>query len=170
MTDGLTDSIKLTTLAEVIAQRNSTVNGGSHYLAAVSYPETYSSTTFVPVRLELSPTPSAVESITLAYRASWKELLSETDATEYVDIPVFAEAALISLVRAFALGYEEGDMTRLIMEAEASPVFQQALATDGLMQPDYGPLAGGSVQGGFESGRLPFNTIGEPFDGAPYNG
>ena len=169
MQDGLSDSIQLTTMAKVVAHRSSSISSNSHYLASVAFPETYAPPAsenpdvFVPIRLELSPTPSAVEGITLAYKAAWVDLSSieDQDPIRYINVPPYAEAALISFVRAFALGYEEGEMTTRIMEAQASPVLQQALAADGLVQPEYGPLSGGSVFGSV-SGRLPFNTLPGP--------
>ena len=169
MQDGLSDSIRLTTMAKVVAHRNSSISGNSHYLASVAFPATYSASSasdpdeLVPIRLELSPTPSAVEGITLAYKAAWVDLttVDDEDPVRYVDVPPFAEAALIAFVRAFALGYEEGEMTTSIMEAQASPVLQQALAADGLIQPEYGPLSGGAVSGS-GSGRLPFDTLPGP--------
>lgn len=157
MQSGLTESIQLTTLEQVIKVRNSSISTGSNYMATITWPENEVATT--PPRLELAPTPSSQDTIVVAYLSGWQQMEQDT---ETVKVPAYAEAALIQMVRAFALGYEEENMSQRILEVEQGPIFQQALTSDGLTQNHYGPLQNGVVNSTHDSRRLPFDAISNP--------
>jgi hypothetical protein len=157
MKDGLTDSIRLTTLQEVVRTRNTSISTGANYIASIVWP-TGSGKALKPPMLELAPTPTTADVVTLTYLQSWQEL---TEPTVEAPVPSFCEAVLVQTVRAFALGYEEENMTQRLMEVEQSPLFQRALMHDGLTQPHYGPITNG-VGTSSMSSRLPFDTIANP--------
>tara|TARA_R110002012_G_scaffold72122_2_gene184556 strand:+ start:486 stop:1184 length:699 start_codon:yes stop_codon:yes gene_type:complete len=157
MKDGLTDSIRLTTIEEVVRSRNTSISVGSNYIASIVWPiggDKYSK----PPLLELAPTPNSSDVVTLSYLTSWQDM---GDESGNAPVPSYAEAALIQTVRAFALGYEEENMAQRLMEIEKSPLFVKALAHDGLVQPHYGPLKNG-VGSMYGDRRLPFDTIANP--------
>lgn len=157
MKDGLTDSIRLTTLEEVVKVRNSSISTGANYLAAITWPEVDIDTE--APRMELAPIPTSEDVITVSYMAVWEEL-SEEDAP--AKVPPYAESALIQMVRAFALGYEEENMSQRIMETVAGPIFEQAFLSDGLVQNNYGPIQNGVFGALHENRRLPFDAIANP--------
>lgn len=162
MKDGLTDSIRLTTIDEVVEARNSTISTGANYLAAIVWPEAYGTGQAEQfARIELAPTPTAVDEIVVVYKSKWMDFsINDSDDTK-PSIPLMAEAVLFSFVRAFALGYEEGNLAQRLYEVESSPQFQALSSSDGLIQPEYGPLRNGVV-GGWGHSRLPFDTLPGP--------
>tara|TARA_R100000664_G_scaffold31454_1_gene45060 strand:+ start:489 stop:1187 length:699 start_codon:yes stop_codon:yes gene_type:complete len=157
MKDGLTDSIRLTTIQEVVRTRNTSISTGANYIASIVWPEGSAKANKPPI-LELAPTPTSADVLTLTYLQSWKEL---SESTESAAVPQFCESVLVQMVRAFALGYEEENMAQRLLETEQSPLFQRALAHDGLVQPDYGPIMNG-VTSSNRNNRLPFDTIADP--------
>lgn len=159
MKDGLNDSIELTSYDHMLMIRNGNISTGAHYYATVVWPDPYLGETQQYPRLEIAPTPSASDTITLAYRAAWPDLTDDTDTAQ---VPPFAESVLISFVRAFAQGYEEEGMAQRLVEVEMSPIFHRASVHDGMIQPSYGAIRGGAVGRAREGGRLPFNTISDP--------
>jgi hypothetical protein len=163
MKDGLTDSIRLTTIEEVVDVRNTTISTGNNYVAAIVWPVAYGTAGQEQhPRLELAPTPTTVEELTLVYKAKFEEF-QESDTDETVaKVPSMAEGVFTALVRAIALGYEEENMTQRLMEVEASPVFQRLLVSDGFLQPDYGPLRNGAVGGINQYARVPFSELPGP--------
>tara|TARA_R110002073_G_scaffold199750_3_gene358866 strand:- start:437 stop:1141 length:705 start_codon:yes stop_codon:yes gene_type:complete len=159
MEDGLNDSIQLTTYDHVLMVRNGDISTGAHYYATVVWPEPYADDDQQHPRLEIAPTPTAEDNITLAYRALWSELSADDDIAQ---VPPFAEALLIFHVRAFAQGYEEEGMAQRLIEVEMSPMFQRVAIQDGMIQNTYGAIRGGMVGRNREGGRLPFNAIQDP--------
>ena len=157
MKDGLTDSIRLTTIEEVVRTRNSSISTGANYIATVAWPVGGSKDDKPPM-LELAPTPVSADVITLSYLTSWNDLSSPEDVAA---VPKHCESSLIQVVRAFAMGYEEENMAQRLMEAEQSPVFSRALSQDGMIQPHYGPIANG-VTSSYGNRRLPFDTVADP--------
>jgi len=162
MKDGLTDSIRLTTIEEVVDVRNTTISTGNNYVAAIVWPVAYSGQQEQFPRLELAPTPTTEEEITLLYKAKFRDFTSDDQDTSVAKVPPMAEGVFIALVRAIALGYEEENMTQRLMEVEASPVFQRLLVSDGFLQPDYGPLRNGAVGGINQYDRVPFSELPGP--------
>ena len=157
MKDGLNDSIELAPFDYVLKIRNGSISTGAHYYAAVVWPDIYDGDGDRQYpRLELAPTPSASDTITLAYRVGWEDLENHDDVAQ---VPTFAETTLIVYVRAFAQGYEEEGLVQRVAEVEASPIFQRALVQDGMIQPSYGPIRGGMVGRARSEGRLPFNAL-----------
>lgn len=157
MKDGLNDSIELAPFDYVLKIRNGSISSGAHYFAAVVWPEIYDSVNDLQnPRLELAPTPTGTDKITLAYKASWEELINDDDIAQ---VPPFAEMTLITYVRAFAQGYEEEGLAQRVAEVEISPIFQRATVQDGMIQPSYGPIRGGMVGRARGEGRLPFNAL-----------
>lgn len=162
MKDGLNDSIELTSYDKLLLIRNGSLSTGRQFHAAISY---YDSTAVdntavaVKPRLELAPTPTAVDQITLVYRAKWSDLSSDEDIAT---IPDWAESLLIMYVRAFAQGYEEESFMQRVAEVDSSPMFHRTAIQDGMIQPEYGPLEGGHITSYRTHSRLPFDTISDP--------
>jgi hypothetical protein len=163
MKDGLNDSIQLTTYDHVLMVRNGDIASGAHYYATVVWPQPYvagdEDYTKVPPRLEIAPTPTGEDEMSIAYRASWSDLELDTDAAQ---VPPYAEALLIAYVRAFALGYEEEGLGQRLFEVEAGPLYERASIADGMIQNTYGQIRGGMVSRNREGGRLPFNAVQAP--------
>ena len=157
MKDGLTDSIRLTTLEEVVRTRNTSISTGANYIVTIVWPVANAKATKPPL-FEIAPTPTTSDVITLSYLSSWTDL---TEPSANAPVPSFCESVLIQMVRAFALGYEEENMTQRLMEVEQSPLFAQAMTHDGMVQPHYGPIMNG-VGTANRNNRLPFDTIANP--------
>ena len=162
MKNGLNDSIELTSYDKLLLIRNGSISTGRQFHAAVTY---YNATGVADTsaalspRLELAPTPTAVDQISILYRAKWTELSSDTDIAA---VPDFAESLLVLYVRAFAQGYEEENFIPRVGEVDNSPIFHRVSVQDGMLQPEYGPIDGGHISSYRTSGRLPFDTIGDP--------
>jgi len=164
MRDGLNDSIELTSYDKLLLIRNGSLSTGRQFHAAVSYYNATgddSPTAALTPRLELAPTPTAVDTIDIIYRAKWSELSDDDDIAA---VPDFAESLLILYVRAFAQGYEEENFIQRVMEVDSSPMFHRTAIQDGMIQPEYGPIDGGHISGARSGGRLPFDTIANPQD------
>ena len=162
MKDGLNDSIELTSYDKLLLIRNGSLSTGRQFHAAISYYDstgTESTTVALKPRLELAPTPTAVDQISLVYRAKWPNLSADTDIAP---IPEGAESLLIAYVRAFAQGYEEENFMQRVAEIDASPLFHRTSVQDGMIQPEYGPLEGGHIASYRTHSRLPFDTISDP--------
>jgi hypothetical protein len=159
MKDGLNDSIQLTSYDHVLMVRNGDISTGAHYYATVVWPEPWFDDTQQYPRIEIAPTPTADDTITIAYRSAWIELVADGDIAQ---VPPFAEALLIAYVRAFSQGYEEEGMAQRLVEVELSPVFQRVAVQDGMIQNTYGEIRGGMVGRNREGGRLPFDSIKPP--------
>lgn len=79
------------------------------------------------IQLTAAPTASLASAITIAYTRQWVDVESDLDV---VDIPVWMEALLIRLVRAYARGYEGGDIDGEMLKVEASPILHAAKLQD----------------------------------------
>ena len=109
--------------------------------------------------MELHPTPTSADSVVVAYRSDWSELTSDE---EYAHVPGYAESVLISLVRAFALGYEEDGLEVRVAEVQNGPLFQRLLEKDGIIQPDYGPIKNGALSQVVSGYHLPWDSTSDP--------
>lgn len=162
MKDGLNDSIELTSYDKLLLIRNGSLSTGRQFQAAVTYYDSRAVTdTAVALtpRLELAPTPTAVDQISIVYRSQWAKLSADTDVAT---VPDFAESLLILYVRAFSQGYEEENFIQRVMEVDSSPMFHRTAIQDGMIQPEYGLIDGGHISGVRTGGRLPFDTISDP--------
>ena len=102
MKDGLVQTFSFTTFDDLIHRRRTNTGATSHYWIAIAYPGMSTNQTEVPrPRLELYPTPTTGDEMTIAYRAKWVDLDEDDDIAM---VPDFAESCLIALARAFALG------------------------------------------------------------------
>ena len=104
-----------------------------------------------PPRLEIWPEPSSTTStqpIHLWYRAGWVDLYNTTDVA---DVPRYAHMALIQVVRAIASGIQEnllepkGGVEAYLEGVVGGKIWEACVTTDGLQQPDYGPMKGGAI-------------------------
>lgn len=91
--------------------------------------------------------PSASDSTTGAmrifYRSRWTAVTTDT---EDIDIPEFVESLFLWIVRAFASGYERGGVASIhqrLAEVRASPIFGDAVRSDGRVQPYTGTIRNG---------------------------
>ena len=160
MKDGLIQTFTFTTFADLLHRRRTNTGATSHYWIAISHPiPEDESAEMPPPRLELYPTPTSGDEITLSYRARWRVLKEDSDVAA---IPDFVDSSLVALVRAFALGYEEEGLEVRVSEVERGPLWQRALEKDGIIQPDYGPLRNGALSMIEPRHNLPWDTTANP--------
>lgn len=98
------------------------------------------------IELSYAPTESENETFLLPYYARWAEVSKDTDI---IPVPAFIEPLYLSIVMAFAQGYDEADEGSLDMrlaEIAAGPIFQNCKQRDGSLQPSIGMMRGGAVQ------------------------
>lgn len=132
-----------TTHDEILRFRQHPIEAVGGYYGAVVY-ELATGSTEGPLtpRLELYPTPTANDAnfIELGYRAGWQRVVDDDDPLR---IPHWIESLYNQILRAWARGYEEEDAAALDTRLEIianGRVFQQAVQSDGRIQPDYGVL------------------------------
>jgi hypothetical protein len=160
MKNGLVQTFSFTTFDDLIHRRRTNTGATSHYWIAISYPSMTTDQTAVPgPRLELYPTPTTGDEMTIAYRAKWVDLDEDDDIAM---VPDFAESCLIALARAFALGYEEEGLEVRIAEVEMGPVWQRALEKDGIIQPTYGEIRNGALSMIQPRHNLPWDSTANP--------
>lgn len=162
MTEGLNFGVTFTTPQQVAAHRATTVTvSQNYYWASIIFPsQVATSVAPPPPRIEIWPTPAAdnLGVFTLWYRSKWVDLIHQTSDTTAVEvddvanIPDYAEAAFLQFVRAFVAGWGErltepqGGVDGILARTLQGPVWQAAVATDGLVQSDYGMQVGGAIQ------------------------
>jgi hypothetical protein len=150
-----TYGLMLTTPQEVANLRAaSTTVTANYYWATIVHPaQSARDEPPPPPRLEIWPTPSSgttTHPIHLWYRAAWVDLYNSTDVA---DVPRYAHMALIQVVRAFAAGINEnllapgGGLEGYLDNVLGGRVWEAAVTTDGLQQPDYGPIGPGAIEG-----------------------
>ena len=93
------------------------------------------------------------------YRSKWVELVTDSDNAM---VPDYAESALIALVRAFALGYEEEGLEQRLGEVEGGVMYLRLKEKDGLIQPEYGPLRNGALYMSTPSYQIPWDSTADP--------
>lgn len=153
---------EMTTFDAIANMRANVVTVTGKLWAAIVHPAQANQTSAPPVpRLELYPTPSdsITDAITIFYRAGWTEL---TDDTHLANIPLYTEALLVQLVRAFARGYEEDQLDDLVDRVVGGQIAQRAIEYDGAVQPDYGPIEGGAVQTAGVFRQYQASTVPDP--------
>lgn len=99
-------------------------------------------------RLELYPTPNAVETIGLFYRAGWQEPLAASGDAARIAVPLDWEPLYIEALIAYAMGTEERDVATVTARLDAlrvSDMYQRLVRQDGMSQSNYGPSRGGAV-------------------------
>lgn len=162
MKNGLNDSIELTSYDKLLLIRNGSLSTGRQFHAAISYYDSTGvtdTTIAVTPRLELAPTPTGVDQISIFYRSKWAGLSNDSDIAP---VPDWAETLLISYVRAFAQGYEEENFMQRVAEIDQSPLYHRTAVQDGMLLPEYGPIEGGHISSYHTNQRLPFDTIADP--------
>tara|TARA_R110000824_G_scaffold270913_1_gene459408 strand:- start:113 stop:712 length:600 start_codon:yes stop_codon:yes gene_type:complete len=160
MTDGLVRSFTFTSFHDLVQRRSTSTGATNHYWLAVTHPApSNDGEPFPSPRLELYPTPTSTDQITIAYRANWVPLVTDSDIAL---IPDYAESALIALVRAFALGYEEEGMEMRVGEVESGVMWLRLKEKDGLIQPDYGPLRNSALSMSRQGYQLPWDSTANP--------
>ena len=160
MSDGLVKSIHFTTMDDLVERRTTAIGQSQEYWAVILHPTSEATTGGAEApRMELHPTPTSADSVVVAYRSDWFELTSDE---EYAHVPGYAESVLISLVRAFALGYEEDGLEVRVAEVQNGPLFQRLLEKDGIIQPDYGPIKNGALSQVVSGYHLPWDSTSDP--------
>jgi hypothetical protein len=96
------------------------------------------------LRVELYPTPSSVQTLRMLYRTRWPSVEADTPAETAIDVPDYAEQALIEYVRAVAESYEDGTagvgLTQRFAAIEQGPAFRSLVVADSEIQGSYGSL------------------------------
>ena len=161
MDSGLVKAIHFTTMDELLERRTTAIGQSQVYWAVIVYPDPTSTSSDVETspRIEIHPTPSSADKIRIAYRCKWRDLSADDDA---VISPDYAESALISIVRAFALGYEEAGLEVRLAEIENGPIYRRLLEKDGIIQPDYGVIRGGALSQASSRVNLPWDSTADP--------
>ena len=183
---GSLSGVQLTSYQDLLRKKSSSVNlgAGSTYWAAVGHGRdrvgtnvsTVDSNPFgsaeeaTPV-LEIWPSPTVNETaaITIYYRAGWPfdlYTLSNNPDAMGLRIPRYLEAFFIQIVRAFAQGYEDSDVSMLDQRLTGllqGSLFSTAVIRDGSVQPHLGVIQNGAAErmhgiSGFEN----FNSISAP--------
>ena len=54
--------------------------------------------------------------------------------------PYYLDPLYVQYLRAFALGYEQGQLSEQLLQIEAGPIYQRMISRDGLIQNTYGKL------------------------------
>lgn len=160
MKDGLVQTFTFTTFDDLIHRRRTSTGATNHFWIAISYPRIESDQLGVPMpRLELYPTPTTGDQLTVSYRAKWEDLIDDDDIAQ---VPDYAESALIAMTRAFALGYEEEGMELRVAEVEMGPIWQRLLEKDGIVQPSYGEIRNGALSMIQPRHNLPWDSTANP--------
>ena len=183
---GLLNNVQLTSYEDLLQKKASSFNAGtgSTYWAAVGHSRDrvgsnvattgsnpFGSAEEVTPSLEIWPSPTVNETaaITIYYRAGWPfDLYSLANTHDYMGlrIPRYLEALFIQIVRAFAQGYEDTDVSMLDQRLTSllnGALFNTAVKRDASVQPHYGTIQHGAVSGGVgTSGFENFNTISAP--------
>lgn len=98
-------------------------------------------------RLELWPTPSAVNTIRLQYIVGFQLPLDGVD-TSRIAVPEDWEMLFLEAVIAVAMGYEERDVAgpdQRLDQLRQSHLFQTLMRQDGMKQSNFGPVRGGAA-------------------------
>ena len=160
MVDGLVRSFTFTSFKDLVQRRSTNTGVTNHYWIAISHPAPSDEGSAQPApRLELYPTPTTGENISVVYRSKWLELVTDSDNAM---VPDYAESALIALVRAFALGYEEEGLEQRLGEVEGGVMYLRLKEKDGLIQPEYGPLRNGALYMSTPSYQIPWDSTADP--------
>ena len=133
--------VSLQSILDMRASGTSTVTGG-HLYGAV----TYAGEPPVPL-LETYPSAGSSQAgaYRIVYRSRWARITADS---QQINIPEWMEGLFIKIVRAYAAGYERADVMSLEMrlaEIHASPLFEIAKRSDGMVQPYYGRIKGGGA-------------------------
>ncbi len=171
MSDGLNFGVTFTTPQQISHLRATTVSvSQNYYWCAIVQPgQSARNLPMPPPRLEIWPTPSATvqADLIVGYKAKWTELRYQTgggvEYTENVEqddvanVPDIAEMCLIEACRAFAIGWGErlsqpqGGVHGMLKALVESVMWATLVATDGMIQTDYGIMMGGAIQSRYPS-------------------
>lgn len=173
-TSGLLKGLQMTSHADILQRRASTMATPGYYYATIVQPAklkgTVGENTRPYPRLELWPAPSVNENAALqiVYRRGWHGVSNPVDI---IPIPEWTHSLFLECCRAFALGWEEADIAtadqRLVLIAQG-PLFSSAIARDAAIQPDLGITVGGAAEGtGNFSSFSNFNAVNEPHSNVP---
>jgi hypothetical protein len=175
--DGLSDSIRETTVDHIIQARAHSFADTQDTLYALTYKRDRTALTVgaagdkggapVPV-LDIWPTPTSNETAAylLYYRRQWADVSGSSD---FISIPDWMQPLYLQVLQAFALGIEEHDVAvvdRRLAEIEAGSTFKKAVHTDGLGQQVFGPLRHGALAkagyDGFWDAAWSFSSTSNP--------
>lgn len=168
-TSGTSKTIQLTTYEELLEKRASNLAGFGGYWAAVTHSMDFASdglpgASSTPVsvsphtdtvqatgpgpkaRLEITPQPAANEkdAYMLYYRAGWTHLDHDDDKLR---MPSYCESLYLEILKSFALSrFGDADISSMLSNVMAGPLFLTAMDRDGSIQPHYGPIRNGAAQ------------------------
>lgn len=139
--------LTLTTLQQILERRgsNAIITTPSMLYGAV----VYNGSPPVPI-LEVWPSPGSNETgaLRIFYRSRWATLTADSGTSSKIDIPDFVNDLYVWIARAYASGYERGDVASIhtrLEEIRRSPIFQYAKRSDGMIQPFNGKIRNGGA-------------------------
>lgn len=141
-----------------IAQMRSSAFGSAYgaYYGAIAFPIVNN----IPSpRIEIYPTPQSnqADAFRMTYRRRW---VTPSGDRGVMPIPGHLEALFIQIIRAFARGYEEEDQATLderLALIQSGPIYKNALASDGTVQPSLGTLPMRQPSGAYRHDQ--YNTL-----------
>ncbi len=137
--------VSLTTLQFILDKRASSaqVTSPSIFYATVVY-------SGEPPRplLEIWPSPgsNATGALRIFYRSRWADILADSGTNSAIQIPDWINDLYIFIVRAYAAGYEKGNIHARLAEIRSSPIFEAAKRSDGMVQPYHGKIQNGGAR------------------------
>lgn len=146
---GFAQSFELSDLAKVHMWRALFTGGASRaYIGAIVWGRSSAGGAPVP-RLEFAPeiTEGRQSAFVLVYRSKWEQVATSTGE---FDLPTFCEPVFHEALRRFARGTfeeDEGTVDQRISALVQGEMWMAATRQDAAMQPDYGRIEGGAVQG-----------------------
>lgn len=146
--NSLTRRVRRSTLAEIAARRSNGVNIDDFtFWTALSYNYPGTPAQGTP-RLELYPAPlvNDPKALRLIYRRKWQEVENDN---EELRLPDWAEPLFMEVVRAVALGYEEGDIATVddrLDRIRVGGIYKACVRTDARQNPIMGPSIGGHTK------------------------
>ena len=152
MESGLNYGFEFATPDKIVRLRATTITVSQNYFwGTIVHPGQSGVSAAVPTpRIEIWPTPQVgtANVMTIFYRSKWTDLSVTSDVAE---VPYYAELPLIQVVRALAEGWANdvnfsADADERLSRITGSSIFKTAMLTDGMQQPDYGPIEGGTIQ------------------------
>jgi hypothetical protein len=130
--------LRHTTLDDIVAKRAQKLHPDTLYFA-IFQPDQTDQTGLMPIqKISFAPTPAYTEAsaIQLSYRRGWTDL---DDGADIPNMPIYMEALMHAVVRAFAEAWEDlqhGRAEERMAIVLQSPFFATAVAMDGRLHPD----------------------------------
>jgi hypothetical protein len=145
-TGSSTVSLEWATMDEIASLRSGEATSQLSLYGAISWTSSIEGVLKARIELSAEIQTTAEDSLLLAYRAKWYEVVNDDDLLR---IPSWLEPLYLEVLFVYAQAYDEHDLGSLsarLLEIESSPVFMAARNRDGGVQPSVGKMSGGAVQ------------------------